>query len=180
MLLRPLLSFLSISIVTTSVGAVISPPAFTLPHLFSVDLQVTADLGAIVYPFGGGQRLNIGFVSGSMSTAANETVATVVPGLGGEQGVIREDGVLLLDVRVVLQADQSVDPDRKLAFLQARGKAVFGADGSAKGLVYMCVLDLRYIACVMLMSAVASLRRTRRLLRTSMGTFLQERSLGKA
>jgi len=136
MQLRPLLSFLALAGLASSVGAA-TVPDLSLPYLFSFEIQVAAGLDAVVYPYGGGQRLNVALTSGTLTTPGNGTIATLVPGLGGEQGVAREDGVLLVDARVVLQSEQSFDPDRKFSFLQIRGKSVFAADGSAKGRLFM-------------------------------------------
>jgi len=139
--LRPLLNFLALTGLASSVGAA-NVPDFTLPHLLSVEIQLAADMDAVVYPYGGGQRVNVALISGTLTKPGNGTIATVVPGLGGEQGVVREDGVLLVDARIVLRSEQSFDPDRKFSFLQVRGKTVFAADGSAKGLLFMWVVDL--------------------------------------
>jgi len=138
MQLRPLLGFLIVAGLASSVRAV-NVPDFTLPHLFSFEIQIAADADAVVYPYGGGQRVNIAITSGTLTKPGNGTIATVVPGLGGEQGVLREDGVLLADARIVLQSEQSFDPDRKFSFLQVRGKTVFAADG--KGLLFMWVFS---------------------------------------
>ena len=137
MLSRPLLGFLALAVTSITGYAAASSSDFTLPHLFSFELQAAANLGAIVYPYGGGQRLNIALTSGIMTTPGNGTVATLVPGLGGEQGVVREDGVFLIDARVVLQVKQSFDSDRKFAFLQFRGKSLFLTDGTGDGLTFM-------------------------------------------
>ena len=95
---------------------------FTLSYIFRIGLQLDADFNPVVYPYGGGQRVNIAVLGGSISTPENGTVGTVLSGFGGEQGSIREDGVQLIDTRAVLQM---------------RGKSFFGADGTAKGVHYM-------------------------------------------
>ena len=136
-LFRPLLSFLALTAFLVSGGATTNLPDLTLPYLFSIKLQAAADFNPIDYPYGGGQRLNIALTSGIMTTPGNGTVATLVPGFGGEQGVFREDGIFLIDARVVFQVEQSFDPDRKFAFLQIRGKSLFLADGTVKGLTFM-------------------------------------------
>jgi len=138
MQLRPLLSFLAVAGLASSVEAA-TVRDLKLPHLFSFEWHVAADFNAIDYPYGGGQRLNIALTSGTLTTPGNGTIATLVPGLGGEQGIVREDGVLIVDARIVLQSEQSFDPDRKFSFLQVRGKSVFAEDGSAKGLLFMWV-----------------------------------------
>jgi len=136
MQIRPLLGFFILGSLASSVGAA-NAPDFMLPHLFSFEIQIAANADAVAYPYGGGQRVNIALTSGTLTTPGNGTVAKLVPGLGGEQGVLREDGVLLADARIVLQSEQSFDPDRKFSFLQVRGKTVFAADG--KGLLFMWV-----------------------------------------
>jgi len=137
MLFRSLLSFLALAAFLACGGATTSSSDLTLPYLFSIELQAAADFNPIDYPYGGGQRLNIALTNGTMSTPGNETMATLVPGFGGEQGVFREDGIFLIDARVVFQVEQSFDPDRKFAFLQIRGKSLFLSDGTVKGLTFM-------------------------------------------
>jgi len=119
------------TVATTNIGQ------FTLPYIFRIELQLDADFNPVVYPYGGGQRVSIAVLGGSMSTLANGNVGTVLSGFGGEQGNVREDGVPLIDTRAVLQIDQHFDPSQNWAFLQMRGKSFFGAEGNAKGLHYM-------------------------------------------
>ena len=136
MLFRPLLGLLQIALAAATTNSASSQFNLTLPRIFSIELEVNTDANLIAYPYGGGQRLNVAFVGGSLKTPANGTVATFVPGLGGEQGIIREDGVVIVDARIVFQFDQSFDPDQRFAFLQLRGKSAAVENGT-KGLNYL-------------------------------------------
>jgi len=139
MVFHPLLSSLvALMSIAASTSAASGSPGLTLAHLFKAEIQVSADKDLISYPYGGGKRLNVAFIGGSLSTPANETIATLVPGLGGEQGTIREDGVALVDARVVFQFDKSFDSDQKFAFLHLRGKSIVTGNVT-KGLNYMQV-----------------------------------------
>jgi len=137
MQLRSLLRILSLIVASVAIDAAASSSGLTLPHLFSFEFQAAPGLNAITYPYGGGQRLNIALAGGVMTMPTNGTVATLVPSPGGDQGVFREDGVFLVDGRHVLQVEESLDPDRKFAFLQFRGKSRVLEDGTGKGLIYM-------------------------------------------
>ena len=137
MLFRPLLSFFPLVATAVIVGAAASSGTLALPHLFSLDVQISADQDAIIYPYGGGVRVNVALPSGSLATPANGTIAALVPGVGGEQGIIREDGVFIVDARLVFQVEQSFDPDRRFAFLQARGKSFTASDDTSDGLNHM-------------------------------------------
>jgi len=136
MLLHLLLSFFTLT-TAISVNAADISANLTMPHLFSLEVQVTDDLHAINYPYGGGMRANAALSSGTMTTRTSGKVATIVSGLGGDQGVIREDGVLIIDARLVVQVEQSLDPDRRFAFLQARGKFTTAADNTSNGFNFM-------------------------------------------
>ena len=81
--------------------------------------------------------MNVALPSGSLATPTNGTIAVLVPGVGGEQGIIREDGVFIVDARLVFQVEQSFDPDRRFAFIQARGKSFTASDDTSNGLNHM-------------------------------------------
>jgi len=137
MVSHPLLgSLLAFTAIAVSTSAALSSPGLTLEHLFKAEIQVSADKDLISYPYGGGKRLNVAFTGGSLGTPANGTIATLVPGLGGEQGTIREDGVALVDARVVFQFNEAFDPDQKFAFMHLRGKSIVTGNVT-KGLNYM-------------------------------------------
>jgi len=136
MQLRSLLRILSLVVASATINAAASSSGLTLPHLFSLEFQAAPGLNAIIYPYGGGQRLKIALASGVMTMPGNGTVATLLPSPGGDQGIFREDGVFLVDGRHVLQVEESLDPDRKFAFLQFHGKSRVLEDGTGKGLIY--------------------------------------------
>ncbi|KAG8689222.1 hypothetical protein FRC08_011041 [Ceratobasidium sp. 394] len=50
-----------------------------------------------------GTRVGLGFLDGNMTAPDGSLIATVVPGVGGETGVIDKNGNLEIDVKAVFQ-----------------------------------------------------------------------------
>ncbi|KAF8595991.1 hypothetical protein BDV93DRAFT_528311, partial [Ceratobasidium sp. AG-I] len=83
-------------------------------HFYSFSFELTEN-HIVDGPIG--TRIGVGFTGGSMTAPSGTLIAKVVPGVGGETGIIDKNGNLQIDVKVFFQF---ID-DNKFAYVAISG-----------------------------------------------------------
>ncbi|KAG8778806.1 hypothetical protein FRC12_024821 [Ceratobasidium sp. 428] len=82
-------------------GVPVNPKVITPPkHLYSFSLEFT-NTRAIEGPLG--TRVGLGLTGGNLTDPTGSPIGHVVPGIGGETGIIDKNGNLEIDVKVFFQ-----------------------------------------------------------------------------